>query len=182
HDRILDLLVGTGLESVATASSPLWRDVELYWRMAGSSACIQCLMSDPQWFASAFINHKLKKQPGAFTDADLEFVAHKFQHGPTDTYVQGIRFTRLGTVADHLMKNPLELSRDVSEVKRRVSEYGFNPELNELLDKVETGLVAIGDKFEQAGLLKHLRTFFEKVHEHAALTLRAAKPETTDGT
>src|SRR5262249_41310714 len=75
-----------------------------------------------------------------------------------------------------------ELSSDVEEVKKHVSSYRFNPELNEILNKVEEGMHARGDAFDQAATLKHLRTFYEKLHEQASQTLRERKPETVDGT
>src|SRR5581483_12387743 len=71
---------------------------------------------------------------------------------------------------------------DLRAVRKHVFEHRFTPELNEVLEKIDVGLAAPGDPFDQAALLKHLRTFFEKLHEQAGERLRTAKPETVDGT
>lgn len=68
----------------------------------------------------------------------------------------------------------------MAAVQARVSAYNFNRELNELLDKVERELGSKRDKFDEAALLKHLRTFYEKLHQHVAQTLRERKPESGD--
>ena len=69
----------------------------------------------------------------------------------------------------------------MAQVKRRVSEYNFGEELNSLLDKVEASLDT-GDNFDQAAMLKHLRTFFEHLHQQAGQRLRKDLPETIDET
>lgn len=53
--------------------------------------------------------------------------------------------------------------------------------LNGLLDKVQAEF-GKEDGFDQKAMMGHLRTFFEKLHEHVALALHGRKPETKDGT
>ena len=84
-------------------------------------------------------------------------------------------------IAQVLRRQPRELNADVERVKQRVSYYEFNPELNELLEKVEADL-GTGDRFDHKAVLAHLRTFFEKLHELCGLQLQKVKPETTERT
>jgi hypothetical protein len=40
----------------------------------------------------------------------------------------------------------------------------------------------VGDKFDQVSTLRHLRTFFERLHNQVATTVRTQKPEVRDNT
>ncbi len=103
----------------------------------------------------------------------LEYVLRRLQERPNEFSIESF--------ADRLPNNEAELSADVGELKQTVRDFGFSAELNETLAKVEAG-IGSGDEFDQAALLKHLRTFFEQFHREAGEELRRKKPAAIDGT
>lgn len=170
------------LVSTTTLEGPIGKMLRVLWKLRGPGVGFDTLMAFQHPLIDALFQDKLDRTPTSFTDADLTRLAEYYRDKPLGKSVATVRGSRLAAVADELRKNPTELSLDVVEVKRRVSEYCFNPDLNELLDKVGEGLIADGDPFDQAALLKHLRTFFERLHELTGKELRARRPETIDGT
>jgi hypothetical protein len=168
------------------------RLLEMYWKLFGPSKCVVMFLLHEGDVVEkkhydiplvvCFLLAKLHSALDEFSEEDLNTIDSRSRNKWMHQAVLEARARKLVPVADQLLRNPAELNRDIAEVKRRVSDYDFTPELNEVLDKVGEGLAAGGDQFDQAALLKHLRTFFEKLHQQAALKLRAEKPETVDGT
>jgi len=157
--------------------------LEIVWRLDGTSRCIrEHFVNVNDGAAQIFFMEKLTAGPAAFSDDDL-YALRNGRLAPVLTpLLVKIQSERLAPIANTLLANPRELSTDVKEVQRYVSSYRFNPDLNELLDKVEQELRSGGDAFDQSATLKHLRTFYEKLHEQVSNKLREEKPETKDGT
>ena len=56
----------------------------------------------------------------------------------------------------------LEINQDKEELKLKIREFKFNPELNECLDKFEIDFQK-ADKFDMKSCIGHIRTFIEKL-------------------
>jgi hypothetical protein len=162
---------------------PAGRVLDLYWRVFGprESVTMFCLYDIP--LVETYLTAKLRNSLDEFTDDDLDTFVRVTYGKPTHAEAKKAQARKLIPIADLLLRNPPDLNRDIAEVKKRVSAYCFTDELNEVLDKVEDGLAAGGDQYDQAAMLKHLRTFYEKLHEQVGLKLRAEKiPLSTDAT
>lgn len=163
-----------------TTVSPTWTLAAFLWRLCGSTACLKGPFLGHDDALNGFLGDKLHKTPDDFSDDDLDYLlARGLQSAELVRIVQRNRVLAKVKV---YRSQQAELTADVAKVKNRVATYGFNADLNSLLEKVEDGLVGKGDKFDQAALLKHLRTFFEKLHQQVGETLRNRLPQTVDGT
>jgi hypothetical protein len=158
------------------------RLLEMYWKLFGPSKCVIMFPNYDIPLVECFLKAKLYNALDKFSEEDLKTLDSRYWQKPMHQEVLKAQARKLVPVANLLHRNPAELNQDIAEVKKRVSAYDFTPELNEVLDKVEAGLAAGGDQFDQAALLKHLRTFFEKLHEQAGERLQREKPETADKT
>jgi len=168
-----------------TLDSPAGRLLQLAWMFFGPHRCLQFTFVPKRWGSHAsavelFLQRQLAEDTDQFSDGDLELIK---RYWPVlSCEVRQIQTVRLSAHAEHLLEQPRQLTDDLDQVKKYVSAYDFARELNELLDKVEHGLASSGDSFDQAALLKHLRTFFEQLHKQAGERLRQNKPATVDGT
>jgi hypothetical protein len=156
--------------------------LDVIWKLFGSGQCLVMLGGYDLRVAEDFIYWKLHTRLGDFEGQDLICLEERYREKPLAKEIRAARAKRLVPIADQLLNNPAEINRDLIAVKRRVSEYRFPKELNEVLEKVQAGLGSRADQFDQAAMLKHLRTFFEKLHAEVAQTLHARKPETEGGT
>jgi hypothetical protein len=182
-DRLGEIMRDPQYGQTTDLDCPAGRLLDLYWRVFGprDSVVIFCLHDLP--LVECFLSAKLNNSLDEFTEEDLEMFAQVSWQKPIHTAVRNAQARKLIPIADLLIRNPPDLNRDIAEVKKRVSAYDFNADLNEVLDKVEAGLAAGGDKYDQAAMLKHLRTFYEKLNEQVALKLRAQKvPLSVDAT
>jgi hypothetical protein len=159
--------------------SPAARMIDFLWKLFGFASFRTAPLQGPtrQLFDN-YLYDELRERPDQFSDDDLRFLTLANQFGEyAGGLARKVQTSRVAGKAGRLKQSPEELSRDVAEVRKQVSLYKFNDDLNGLLDKVEECL-GIGDSFDQAAMLKHLRTFFEKLHEDIGKTLRQAKPAT----
>ena len=160
-----------------------WRFLEVLWQFEGRSKCIQQhFIGHSSPLVDNFLKSKLVNDLQGLSQEDLERLANMYNGQPLQGFIEVEQVRRLSGKADQLLKNPQELNKDVVEVRRRISQYNFHAELNELLSKVDDKLSAGGDKFDQAATIKHLRTFFEKMHRQIGETVRTRKPATQDNT
>lgn len=163
--------------------SPAGRTIEFLWRLKGAQWFLNTQL--PEWamtLAQDFIAQEMREHPDDFLDAELDYLSASGQWGTNIREVADqIKTHRVLNHIQRVKEIPEQFFRDVSEVKRQVSFYSFDLELNELLDKVEANLGS-GDAFDQAAMLKHLRSFFEKLHAHVAIKLHERKPETRNNT
>jgi hypothetical protein len=131
--------------------------------------------------ALEYVWRRLQERPNDFSNKALKAMRLRKERDPLGDLARKILRERLESFADQLPDKQFELSADVEQLKQTVRDFGFSPELNETLAKVEAG-IGSGDAFDQAALLKHLRTFFEQFHRECGEELRRRKPETIDGT
>jgi hypothetical protein len=131
-----------------------------------------------------FIEQQLKAYPEQFSSADLELLIRTFRKEG-----QSIRETALDalakyvtTFADRLAAEPPGLSEDIESLKRSIGTFGFGPDLNDVLTKIDDDVHKSKDGFDQAATMKHIRSFFEKLHERIAKELQLRKPLTRDDT
>ena len=131
-----------------------------------------------------FIEQQLKANPEQFSSADLELLIRTFRKEG-----QSIRETALDalatyvvTFADRLTAEPPGLSEDVDSLKRSICTFRFDPDLNDVLTKIDNDLEKSKDGFDQAATMKHIRSFFEKLHESIGKELQLRKPLTRDDT
>ena len=129
-----------------------------------------------------YLKLKLNEAPDSFSEEVLDLIENLYSDQLVVTSVHLLKADRLKKRAAALQKIPKDLASDVVEVRSRISAYSFGEELNSLLEKVDEGLTDGGDPYDQAASLKHLRTFFEKLHEQVGIRLRINKPETKDNT
>jgi hypothetical protein len=159
------------------------KTLELIWRLTSVKSFM--IMSWPTHIrdlACKMISAQLHQNPDLFSDDDLHYMTLTRPFGDEiSTYASNIQTSRITKRVRRINQQPRELSLDVKEVQRQVSLYNFDPDLNLILDKVEVALGS-GDAFDQSATLKHLRTFFEKLHAHVGEKLRQSKPETVDRT
>jgi hypothetical protein len=162
--------------------SPPGRVLEAYWSLFGAADCVTLFPVIDQDLAEYFFKLKLFDALDSFTDEDLVRLRDVYRDKPMQQVVVNAQGSKLVPIANQLLGNPTEINQDVGKVKNRITEYKFSPDLNEVLEKVADGLAAGGDPFDQAALLKHLRTFFEKLHQQVAEKLRVERPDTNDRT
>lgn len=159
------------------------RLLELAWRVFGIRTCIRYRFPAHQanGVMINFIRQKLHGMPDEFDDELLDSVWLTWKDWLGQD-IDRIRTRRLKSRADSILQQPRELGEDLRKVQEYVSAYNFHPDLNSLLAKVEAGILAGGDQFDQSALLKHLRTFFEKLHRQVAEKLHTVIPSLKDGT
>jgi hypothetical protein len=181
-ERIWEMLTDLQHTNSSELEAPLNRVLEVFWKLFGPGTCINILPGYGGPLVESFFREKLDHALNEFSDEELIRLGNQYWEKPLYQAVLDARNRRLIPIAEQLLRNPVELNQDVAEVRNRFSYYHFTPELNEVFDKVEMGLAAGGDEFDQAALLKHLRTLFEKLHEQVGQKLQSGKPETVDGT
>jgi hypothetical protein len=133
---------------------------------------------------SQFILNRLTNHPEEFTRDDLQALLKQFGRAehPLRLAALNVLAQHVVTFAERVTAEPPGLSRDIESLKKSIREYGFSPELNEVLEKVDQELEKSADAFDQLATMKHIRSFFEKLHESIAKALQAAKPMVGNGT
>jgi hypothetical protein len=174
-DRLGETLRDPRYKETTDLDCPAGRVLDLYWRIFGprESVSMFCLNDIP--LVETYLTAKLRDALDEFSDEDLNVFIRVTYDKSIHAEVKKAQARKLIPIADLLIRNPTDLNRDIADVKKRVSAYQFTDDLNQVLDKVEDGLAAGGDQYDQAAMLKHLRTFYEKLHEQVGLKLRAEK-------
>lgn len=158
------------------------RVLEIAWNLFGVRGCLNSILPHADQTAFAmFVVDKLRSNAGDFSDSDLNSLEVPTSSEAVWAAVKQARVRRIKDEAQRVLANPAELTSDLKEVKRYAEAYGFPVVLGDLLEKVQVEFLK-GDGFDQAGMLKHLRTFFEQLHVEVAKKLHDAKPETIDQT
>lgn len=170
------------LKQTTNLESRAGRLLDLYWKLFGPSRSIAMFPIYDGRLVECFFEEKLRNHLDEFSDDDLIRLGNQYLDKPLQQLTLRVRAQKMVPIANLLLANPADLNKDIVKVKSLVSAYQFAPELNEVLDKIEVELANEGDKFDQAASLKHLRTFFEKLHEHVGRKLQAEKQEMTDNT
>jgi len=155
------------------AYSQGWRLAEFVWQTAGISHCIRFVFHSKYGVYENFMFTKLALENDRFSDEDLEILVlnePRFKES-----AESIRRDRMRSDIETLKRQGAEFTNDIATVKQRVSDYSFNTELNQLLDKVDQELLKQSDAFDAAATIKHVRTFYEKLQLQVACTLRDKK-------
>jgi len=181
NDKLGETLRQSAYRTTTDLDCPAGRLLTLYWKIFGVNQSVLMFTLHDIPLVECFLKARLQDSLEQFSQDDLALLYRRYDSKPMAQVVMKARARHLIPIANVLLRNPAELNSDISSVKARVSAYCFSPELNEVLDKVEREMAG-GDGFDQAAILKHLRTFYEKLHEQVALKLQAAKPETRNGT
>ncbi len=158
------------------------RVMEVALELYGMTNCLtRVFPSASQVAFTTFIVDKLRHDRSKFNDEDL---ARLEVPTSSNDILSGVRLARIAHIEEEgqqLLANPTELTNDLKEIQGLVSSYSFPPALNALLDKVQAEFCK-GDSFDQAAMMGHLRTFFEKLHQHVSMTLQVKKPDSKDAT
>jgi hypothetical protein len=151
------------------------------WRIMGCEEFVEYYAgpAGTRDYALEYVFRLLQERPNQFSDKALKTM--RLRKDALGDLARSVLRQCLESFADSLPDNERELSADVEQLKQTVRDFGFSDELNETLAKVESGLGS-GDAFDQAALLKHLRSFFEQFHREVGEELRRKKPAAMDGT
>lgn len=177
HWRI-SLLHATGPRRADIAN--IVRTVE--WELNGPSEYIEYHHIDTE--DGPFILGRMNSHPHEFSDDDLYALTryYKRTEHPLNKAAVALLENRVVTLADRILAEPPKLSDDLVSLKESIRNYGFNPDLNAALQKIDQELEQVADAFDQAATMKHIRSFFEELHESIAKELQVKKPKTVDGT
>jgi hypothetical protein len=154
------------------------------WVLKGPSKFIEDHPMVGETEISDFLEARLKTHLHEFSSDDLDALLSTYQRDnqPINRIVLEAMGKRANALADRLKSEPPGLSGDMSYVNRAIQAYGFSPDLNAIQNKIDELLHQTGDGFDQAATMKHIRSFFEKLHESIAKELQSRKPTTADGT
>lgn len=173
------------LRAINTESAGI-QVIDALRRLQGNSKFIRYRFVDLRKHAPAldeFIIEKLETDATEFMMEDLEVLEREFGgfHHRLNV-IHKAKASLISAYADQIDKQPVELSNDIRRVSHWILEYGFNPELNEILQKIEDNLVLPQDKFEHKAAINNLRSFYEKLHEECAKLLCRHEPAVADKT
>jgi hypothetical protein len=158
------------------------RLLEVLWQLRGPSEFLQhdARPLGHTKFIEAFLTSKLNDPKVEFDLLDLQLIARicpNLGKVTSERIAQGF--------VKHVQKMdwaPPDFDNDIQKVSLFVSSYNFPVLLSDCLLEVERGLDPIGSGFDFKVALTHLRTFFEHLHKHVAVTLRNHDPSAVDGT
>jgi hypothetical protein len=152
--------------------------LNLIWTVVGAGAFVQIAINGYSVVPGVvtLLSSKLIDEPESFTPEMLNAINTSIW--ACRPLVKEAQLKRLQRKAALMIRQPAEVNRDSASVKTRVNDFGFPSELNELLTKVDYELGTNQDGFDEAGTLKHVRTFVEELHKRCAITLRERCPET----
>jgi hypothetical protein len=156
--------------------------MQVMWEIDGPTVCLaRHFINVQERYLVTFLVDQLRQNPNQFTENDLAGLT--IYLGPPEILnaVRLARRVRVKQEAQKLLSNPRELNQDLTRVKERISAYNFSPGLNDALEKVDEEF-GKGDGFDQSAMIKHLRTFFEKLHAEVATKFHEAMPAMKDGT
>lgn len=152
------------------------------WDLMGASEFLSRYNLDSE--VAEFINNRLSNNPEEFSNEDLYLVLKYFQRTslPIRDNALNILSNNVISFADRIASEPPGMSEDIESLKNSITDYGFSPELNEILNKIDDELQKPSDAFSQVATMKHIRSFFEKLHKHVGLELQRQRPKVGNGT
>ena len=132
---------------------------------------------------TTFLVSRLKACPEEIQEVDLWRLRNKYATNATlASLVAEQMATIVNRFAERLTAESLEISGDMNSLRKSIRDYGFSSDLDEVLTEIDRELAIRGSEFDQVGTMQHIRSFFEKLHEHISEELRRQKPSTVDGT
>ena len=153
------------------------------WDLRGASRFIQYHRSGDNR-ATQFIHERLTESPDDFTREDLHALLGRFKRveNPIRSAALNVLGNYVASFAERLAAEPPGMSQDVASLKQSIRNYGFNPDLNAILQKIDDALEKSADAIEQVATMRHIRSFFEELHENIAKELQLRRPNVGNGT
>jgi hypothetical protein len=153
------------------------------WDLKGPSQFIEDHHLGAETEYSDFMQQRLTTNPEEFSPANLESIIRHFKPATPIHQAAVTALTNyVATFADRLTAEPPGLSDDVESLKQAIRDYGFSGDLDEVLAKIDDDLQKSKDAFDQTATMKHIRSFFEKLHESIARELQVKKQSVGNGT
>jgi len=153
------------------------------WELRGATECIEHYRLDGTP-GPEFIHERLIGHPDDFTREDLHGLLDHFRR--PEHPIRKAALTLLGnyvaSFAERIAAEPPGMSEDVASLKESIRNYGFNPDLNAILHKIDEELEKTADAFDQVATMRHIRSFFEELHENVGRELQRRKPNVGNGT
>lgn len=182
--RVIERWNTTLLREDGTRSSEIITMIlTLEWELRGPSAFIEChnIGIGPEF---QMIQHRLKISPEDFSVRDLHSLIQTqgvYCHPVRELARQALG-NHVATFAQRLSSEPPGMSEDLNSLKKSITDYGFSSQLNEVLQKIDDDIQDSADSFDQTATMKHIRSFFEKLHESVGRELQRHKPKVGNGT
>lgn len=154
------------------------------WELKGPTAFIDDHKLGVESEYTQFMEQRIKSHPHEFKPADLDAILRNFKReGLTIRQVALEALTDyVTTFADRLAAEPPGMSEDVEALKRSINSYGFGDDLNAILTKIDDELQKPQDAFDQVSTMRHIRSFFEALHEAIGRALQVRRPKVGNGT
>ena len=154
------------------------------WNLRSVSQFIRSHQCGITTIIEQFILERLTDHPDDFSHADLHTLLQHFQRHdhPIRIATLDVLENYVASFTERIAAEPPGMSRDVESLKQSIRNYGFNPDLNAILQKIDDELQQAADAFDQAATMKHIRSFFEELHENIGKELQTQKPNIGNGT
>jgi hypothetical protein len=181
--RMIDRHRTSLLHAVGKSSGEIAHLVRtIEWELRGTSQFIESHHIDPE--DARLIHEQLINRPDDFGREDLHALLRYFRH-PGDS-VRRAALTLLGkyvvSFAERIVAEPPGMTQDITSLQESIRNYGFNPDLNAILEKIDSELEKRADAFNQTATMRHIRSFFEELHRSVGEELRRRKPRVGNGT
>ena len=153
------------------------------WDLRGASDFIERNDTD-LGEGKQFICERLTNNPDDFSQEDLHALIGRFVRTghPIRTAALNVLSNYVASFAERIAAEPPGMSQDIESLKQSIRDYGFNPDLNAVLQKIDVELQETADAFDQAATMRHIRSFFENLHENIGKELQRRKPNVGNGT
>ena len=154
---------------------------EVEWALRGANAFIAA--DHAGMHGDNFIHDRLVNHPDDFTREALHILIHRYsaEHRIHTVAVERLSH-HVSSLAERIASQPPRMSEDLAALKRSITNYGFTPALNEVLQKIDDQLQQEADPFDQVATMGHIRSFFEKIHECVGRELQSRRPNVGNGT
>ncbi len=157
------------------------RSVE--WQLLGTSTYLADYLGGAS-AETAFVQEKIHVTPDDFTLEDLRAIVNT--NVPSLGTLRDDARTLIGkhvaSFAEKLTSEPPGLSGDVAGLRKSIQSYGFNPDLDAILTKIDEQLELQADEFDQLATIRNIRSFFEALHGSIGRELQRRKPKLADKT
>lgn len=186
-DYALRMIEGNRTELTSTVGTHrakiAWMVITLEWELKGATAFIADHNLGHETEYTQFMEQRLEKHPQEFTMSDLESLLKIYKRDvPIRTKAVEAIGKYAATFADNLLAELPGMSEDVASLKKSIRSYGFSDTLNEILTKIDDDFHKPKDAFDQAATMRHIRSFYEALHESIGRELQARRPNVGNGT
>jgi hypothetical protein len=157
----------------------LIRSIE--WTLRGASQFIEYHHDTED---TQFVHERLTNNPDDFAREDLHALLGHFRRAghPIRNAALNVLSNYVASFAKRIAAEPPGMSQDIESLKVAIQNYGFNPDLNAILQKIDDQLHESADAFDQVATMRHIRSFFEELHENIGNELQRRRPNVGNGT